>query len=262
MRAIVTAGANGLGRATSICLAKQNFKVLSIDIDKSSCDELQKLSDNELNGNIITEVADVGNPDIPQQCVNKAIDLFGGINVLVNNAGINNSKPILLHEFDYQWWQRIMSVNLTSTFLFSKYCIQQFFKEKEEKKQDNDNYSIVNIASIHATASHSGVSCYAASKGAIISLTQQMAIEYGNKNIRINCISPGTIETPQTMQIINDSGSTKQDVAKLYPLQRIGKPDDIAEMVSFLVSDKGSFITGENINIDGGILRKAAWRNV
>ena len=117
MRAIVTAGANGLGRATSICLAKQNFKVLSIDIDKPGCDDLQRLSDTELNGNIITDVSDVGDPDIPKKCVDKAIDLFGGIDVLINNAGINNTKPIALHEFDYQWWQRIMSVNLIFIFL-------------------------------------------------------------------------------------------------------------------------------------------------
>ena len=152
-------------------------------------------------------------------------------------------------------WDRILDVNLKSAFFMTKYAVPYM------KTQGGG--VIINTASVQGLQSAMAVSAYAASKGGILSLTRQLALEYAADNIRVLAVSPGTIDTPLVDQALESIGGDEQTLragmARAHPLGRIGRPEEIAQVVLFLASDKSSFMTGENVCVDGGMMARGAW---
>ena len=233
--AIVTGGAHGIGKGIALKLAEENIRVIVLD---NNPQYLKELASEELNaGNRLhTFRCDVGHPDEIEKTIAAIGKQFKSIDYIVNNAGVSYFEA--LDTMSIETWNRILSVNLSSIFYLVKYT-QAFL---------SDQSAIVNIASSRALMSEAHTEAYSASKGGIVALTHSLAISLGPKT-RVNCISPGWIE-------VNDYANLTSVDHKQHPAGRVGQVNDIAEMVSFLLSDKSGFITGQNFVIDGGMTKK------
>ena len=165
---------------------------------------------------------------------------LGGLDILINNAGTNVDNLSL--RMKYEEWQKVIDTNLTSTFLLCKYAIKKMLKNKYRR--------IVNITSVVGHTGNIGQSNYAASKAGIIGMTKSLAIEYAKKNITLNCVSPGFIQTTMTDNIIE---SIKSALTSRIPMSRLGTAEDVANTVAFLSSDSASYITGETVHVNGGM---------
>lgn len=248
---IVTGGAKGIGRGISLSFAREGANVLCADIDVAAGAEISAAAQG-LAGKLVFVNADVS---VAEQCkglVDKAVADFGGVDILCNNVGIQPTRSYLpAHELPEEDWDRIINVNLKSRFLMTKYCVPQM------KRRGGG--VIINTASVQGLQSALGVSAYAASKGGDLSLTRQLALEYAKDNIRVLAINPGTIETPLALEGSASLEAMREAAARTHPIGRIGQPQDIANVVLFLASDKASFMTGEFVNVDGGMMAKGAW---
>ena len=176
---------------------------------------------------------------------NVALEL-GGLDILINNAGI--TKDNLSIRMKDEEWNNVIDINLTSTFLLSKYAIKKMLKNKKGK--------IINITSVVGHAGNIGQANYAASKAGVVAMSKSLALEYGKKNIKVNCVSPGFINTDMTKKIENEY---KNVLESKIPLARFGEPNDIANTVVFLCSDLSDYITGETIHVNGGMY--FSWQN-
>jgi len=184
---------------------------------------------------------DISNHNQIEKLAEQVSNLFDGkIDGLVNNAGVNRDNIFLRMSLDE--WQKVLDVNLTSNFLISKFFIKKMIKNKSGK--------IVNITSIVGHTGNIGQANYAASKSGIIGMSKSLALEYAKKNILINCISPGFIDTAMTNKI---EDKFKTQLIDKIPINRLGKPLDVANVVSFLMSDLSNYITGETIHVNGGM---------
>ena len=187
------------------------------------------------NGRVV--VGDVGSESDVKDAIQEAVDTFGGLDALVNNAGIGITRP--LEKLTLEEWNRVIGTNLTGTFLCAKHAAPHLRKS---------NGAIVNIASTRARQSEANTEAYSASKGGIVALTHAMAVSLG-PDIRVNCISPGWIETdPEAVHSETDEAQ--------HPCGRVGTPDDISAMAAYLLSDRAGFITGQDFVIDGGMTKK------
>ena len=252
---IVTGGAKGIGGGISRAFAQEGAQVLCADVDEDAGAQLADES-GEMAGTIRFQRADVAHGSECQAVVETAVAEWGGVDVLCNNVGIQPATSYLpAHEFPEEMWDRIIDVNLKSFFLMTKYCVP------EMKKRGGG--VIINTASVQGLQSMKGVSAYAASKGGALSLTRQLALEYAEDNIRVLAVNPGTIDTPLVAEAVDFMGGDLESLKKLWgkahPLGRIGQPAEIANVVLFLASDKASFMTGEYVCVDGGMMAKGAW---
>ncbi len=240
--AIVTGAGRGIGRAIALQLAKQGAHVLVSDIDpESACSvarEIQALGRRSMA--VRTDVSD--EPQV-QMMVRQCVEGFGKIDILVNNAGIVSTGS--LTEISAEAWDRTMQVNLKSVFLCCKAVFPLMMAQRSGK--------IVNIASVAGKRGGGllGNSCYAASKGGVIAFTKGIAREGGPYNINVNAITPGLTETVMTSVL---SDQQRESIVRAIPLGRAGKPEDIAAAVCFLASDSAAFITGEIMDVDGGLM--------
>jgi NAD(P)-dependent dehydrogenase (short-subunit alcohol dehydrogenase family) len=249
--AIITGGAKGIGRAISLSFARAGANVICADVDDAAGKEISDAAAG-LAGRLIYVNADISQAAACQGLVQKAVDNFGGVDIVCNNAGIQPKSSYLpAHELPEEDWDRIINVNLKSRFLMTKYAVP------EMKKRGGG--VIINTASVQGLQSALGVSAYAASKGGDLSLTRQLALEYAKDNIRVLAINPGTIETPLALAGSSNVEELRDEAARTHPLGRIGQPQDIANVVLFLASDQASFMTGEHVNVDGGMMAKGAW---
>ena len=228
---IVTGGGHGIGKGVVYKLLKDGYRVFVLEANSVFVEGLR--GDNE---NIKPYLCDVGIPEEVESTVGEIIKAYPVIDCLVNNAGIGHFESI--EAMSFEKWNRILSVNLSSIFYLVKYA----------KPFLSDNSAIVNIASTRALMSEPDSEVYAATKGGVVALTHAMAISLSPKT-RVNCISPGWIE------VNNYDGLTASDHIQ-HPVGKVGHVTDIAEAVSFLLSEKASFITGQNIIIDGGMTKK------
>ena len=176
--------------------------------------------------------------------------------MLCNNVGIqptDSYQPI--HEVSDQTWERIIGVNLTSCFRMSRGCLPHMLEAGAGV--------IINTASVQGLQSAKGVPAYAASKGAILSLTRQMALDYAEQGIRVLAVNPGTIDTPLVDEALDAVGGDEEQIrvsmAATHPMNRIGQPSEVARVVLFLASDDASFMTGESVCVDGGIMARGSW---
>lgn len=243
--ALVTGGAMGIGKAVAKLLAKRGAKVLIVDRAK---DEGNKTAEEIRSFGNIAEYfsADVGDIKQCSDAVNKAIKLYNRLDILSNNAGIQRYGTV--ETTSEKEWQEVMNINLNSVFYMCKYAIPRL---KETKG------NIVNMTSVQAYATQRGVAAYTTSKHALIGLTRSMAIDYARDGVRVNCVAPGTVDTPMLKYAASfdaDPDSVYEACKSMHPLGRIALPEEVAEVVGFLASEKASFVTGSCYLVDGGML--------
>lgn len=240
--ALVTGGAQGIGKAICQGLLNQGMTVICADIDTEAADETVEAYQHL--GSIQAIAMDVADEPSVINGVQSVIEQFGRLDVLVNNAGLSTPFNDPVEDLSLDDWQRYIDVNLTGVFLVSKHSTP-FLREQKG--------SIINIASSRALQSERDTEACAASKGGVVSLTHAMAISQ-SPDIRVNCISPGWIEVGdwQKSRARIEPIHSPADLAQ-HPVGRIGKPEDIAYMVCYLATDVAGFITGQNFVIDGGV---------
>jgi 3-oxoacyl-[acyl-carrier protein] reductase len=234
--AVVTGGAMGIGKSISVKLNEIGCKVIVIDINE----EVAKATAEELNGDYY--VVDVSNLDAVGEVVDQIIEKDGKIDILINNAGITRDN--LLIRMDEKEWDQVIDINLKGVFNFSKQAVK---KSMMKKRSGN----IVNIASIIGVMGNAGQANYAASKGGVIAMTKSMAKELAKRNIRVNAVAPGFIQTKMTDKLPDQ---VKDKYLEVIPLGRLGLPEEVAKVVEFFVTDSSSYVTGQVINIDGGMV--------
>lgn len=252
---IVSGGANGIGRAICTAFAQAGANVLCADVDEDAGTKLAE-SAGELPGAIVFQRADVAQGKACKKLVETAVEAWGTVDILCNNVGIQPySSYVPAHELPEEMWDRIIGVNLKSYFLLVKYAVPHMLKQGKGV--------IINTASVQGLQSAKGVSAYAASKGGILSLTRQLALEYAEQGIRVLAVNPGTIDTNMPAEGSKGMNMEHAELLKVWgaahPMNRVGKAEEIASVVLFLASDGASFMTGENICVDGGMMAKGAW---
>jgi NAD(P)-dependent dehydrogenase (short-subunit alcohol dehydrogenase family) len=251
---IVTGGANGIGRAICQGFARAGANVLCLDINSQAGNELAGQPNSP--GSIVFRQCNVGKGDECRAAVEDAVARWGGLDIICNNAGIQPTSSYLpVHELSEDMWDAILDVNLKSTYFMSHYGIPHL--------KARGGGSIINTASVQGMASANLVSAYAASKGGLISLTRQLALDYGVDNIRVLGVAPGTIDTGMARlyqeRSPNELSAMYEDWGKRHPIGHHGQPEEIAHVVMFLASDYASFMTGETVCVDGGLMAKGAW---
>ena len=239
--ALITGGASGIGRAAAIRFAQEGAKVMIAD--RNSALAAQTLAElHEITPHAASVSVDVSKTHQVQQMVDDTVSRFGGLDVLVNAAGVLLLSPSLA-EIDERDWDLMMNTNLRGLFLCCKAAIPVMEK--------GGGGAIVNISSMAGISAYARSLPYAVSKAGVIHFTLGAASQYTSRGIRINCIAPGTVDTPQAR---GSSGSADalQKIAETHPMGRIGRPEDIADTILFLSSDEASYISGETIIVDGG----------
>merc|ERR1712216_204525 len=195
---------------------------------------------------------DVSKSDEIHRVMQQVANEKGAVHILVNNVGVQLDDGQACHELSEQIWHKVLNINLTSFFLFSKLSIPSMLQA--------GSGVIINMASVQGLQSQAGIPAYAASKGAILSLTRQMAMEYSSRGIRTLAVCPGTINTPLVAKLLTERpGASYEKASACYPMKRIGEVHEIAEVVCFLASARASFMSGEHIVVDGGIMSKGGW---
>jgi 3-oxoacyl-[acyl-carrier protein] reductase len=233
---IVTGASGGIGNAI---IKKLNEAGANILASGTKIEKLEELKNNFKKIKILK--FDISQSDKIEEFIENATSELGGsLYGIVNNAGITQDNLAIRMSLDE--WQKVININLTSTFLMSKFAIKKMLKNKSGK--------IVNITSVVGHTGNLGQANYTASKAGIVAMSKSLAIEYAKKNININCISPGFIQTAMTDKI---DDKFKEIIISKIPSARLGKPDDIANVVFFLVSDQSSYINGETIHVNGGM---------
>ena len=235
--AIITGGGSGIGLATARAFCKEGAKVILFGRRK---EKLISAAD-ELGDSVLIVQGDMTHNDDLDQLINKTLNNFKGIDILVNSAGLFNGAP--LHEISDSQWDGIMDINIRSVFQLTRRVLPIMMAQKSG--------SIVHISSILGLIAVPQVAAYNVSKGALNQFSRSIAVEYGSYGIRSNSICPGLIETDMTADLMKDA-SLMQEWSKEYPIGRFGKPEDVASACLFLASDESSFITGTVLPVDGG----------
>jgi NAD(P)-dependent dehydrogenase (short-subunit alcohol dehydrogenase family) len=236
-QALVTGAGSGIGRATCLRLRREGALVALLDIDGEAAATVAE----ELGGGPVV-VADVSDGEAMDAAVQRVAAELGGLSILVNNAGVGAVKP--LHRYSDREYDRIVDVSMRGTFNGIRAAVPTMLEAGRG--------SIVNLSSISGMRPTRGEAPYAASKAAVIALTQSAALEYG-PTLRVNCVSPGLIETPLTAPIMGDE-KTRAGFDRRTPLGRVGTAEDVASVIAFLCSDMAAYVTGINLPVDGGSL--------
>jgi NAD(P)-dependent dehydrogenase (short-subunit alcohol dehydrogenase family) len=252
---IVTGGALGIGGAASLAFAREGANVTVMDLNRAAGEAaVERIKSS--GGKALFVEADAGTSAGCKNTVDETVKAFGGVNILFNNVGIQPPSSYMnAVDLPEEMWDRIINVNLKSRFLMAKYCIPHMRKV--------GGGVIVSSASVQGLQSMPGVSAYAASKGGDLSLMRQLSLDFAADNIRVLAVNPGTIDTPMVRNATEAAGddisTALASYGKDHPLGRVGQPEDIAEVVLFLASNRASFMTGESVTVDGGMMAKGAW---
>lgn len=253
---IVSGGAHGIGEAAVLAFAREGYKVALADVDSDAGERVRDRS-RALPGDVMFIQADISRSEDARALVRQTASAFGGVDVVFNNAGIQPPESYQTAEhLEEAVWDRVMDVNVKGCFLLCKFAIPEMRKR--------GGGVIVNNASVQGLQSQQLVPAYAASKGAVLSLTRNLALDYADDNIRVVAICPGSVDTPMlrstaALASTTDPEATLSEWGRKHPLGRIARPEEIAEVVLFLASDKASFITGEYVCVDGGLMAKGQW---
>ena len=234
--AIITGGTSGIGLATAKIFLANGFNCVLVGRNRERFNKICP----QLVGNVEFISADVKNVSDCKKIVDKTVKIFGGINILVNCAGIYHEGAI--SDTDEEIFNEIFATNVKGTFFVTKYAVNELIKARG---------TIINVASDAGLRGNYFCAAYSASKGAIVAFTRSLALELANFPVRVNCVAPGDILTPLTLNQLKNSGETVEDLAKIYPLGRIGTPEEVAEAIYFLSTAK--FITGAILSVDGGL---------
>lgn len=237
----VTGGSRGIGKAIALKYAQNGYNVvINYVSDKNNVEELKKKFE-ELNVECLIEKADVSKSEEVEQIVKKTIEKFKKIDVLINNAGI--TRDGLLMRMKEEDFDKVIEINLKGTFLVTKAVIPYMLKKRDGK--------IINLASVVGVTGNAGQCNYSASKAGIIGFTKSIAKELASRNIRANAIAPGFIDTDMTSVL---SDEVKDSINAQIPMKRMGTAQEIANVAYFLGCEESSYITGQVINIDGGMV--------
>ena len=243
--AVITGAGSGIGQAMARLFASEGARIFAADVNESAAQETARII-TEAGGTCRTFAVDVSRPEQVRAMVDAAISAFGRIDILCNNAGIGSTTDVVECEPDE--WDRVMTVNVKSVYLGCKYAIPHMLAQ--------GGGVIVNTASVAGMVGLPKRASYSASKGAVIALTRQVAVEYVEQGIRVNCLCPGTVDSPwvgRLLQQADDPVAARQALVARQPLGRLGTPDEIAAAALYLVSDDAAFITGTGLVIDGGL---------
>ena len=242
--AMITGGASGIGRATALRFAREGATVAVVDIDEPKGQAVvQSIVDG--GGKGIFLHCDVTSASECRSAVGKAVEELGKIDILFNNAGIIRRASVV--DTTEEEWDKVMATNVKSVFLLSKYVVPLMAKA--------GGGVVINTASGWGLVGGREAASYCASKGAVVLLTKAMALDHGPQNIRVNCICPGDTDTPMLHSEAQQLGIPREEFlaeSKQRPLQRIGRPEEIANAALFLASDASSYVTGTALVVDGG----------
>jgi NAD(P)-dependent dehydrogenase (short-subunit alcohol dehydrogenase family) len=246
--ALITGGTSGIGEATAVRMAAEGARVAIVGRDAGRGQALAEKIGND-GGEAAFFEADVTQEDAVKGMVEAVMARFGQIDVLVNNAGIINHGSVITASVDE--WDLLMSTNVRSVFLVSRYALPHMI--------DGGGGSVVNLGSNLGLVGTRGAAAYATSKGAIVQLTKAMALDHVADGIRVNCVCPGTIDTPlvQRQRVGRTEEQLRQSDVRLrerHPIGRMGTPEEVASVIAFLASDEASFVTGSLYSIDGGYI--------
>jgi NAD(P)-dependent dehydrogenase (short-subunit alcohol dehydrogenase family) len=241
--ALVTGAASGIGRAVAMLYGQHGASVMLSDIDEVQGRQVAAEL-TAAGANVRFYRADVGDAAQCQQLVQATVDAFGRLDVACNNAGITGELS-LTADYSLESWHRIINVNLNSVFFCLKYELEVMLKQ--------GSGSIINMSSILGQVGTPTLAGYVTAKHGVVGLTQTAAQEYAAEGIRINAVGPGYIDTPL---LSGFSGETKAGLVALHPIGRLGKSEEVAELVVWLSSDKASFVTGAYYPVDGGYLAR------
>ncbi|QMU26636.1 glucose 1-dehydrogenase [Adhaeribacter radiodurans] len=241
--ALVTGASSGIGKATALQYAREGAQVVVSDIQEAKgLEVVEEIKQN--GGDALFVKADVSKPEDCQNLVKKTVEQYGQLNIAFNNAGIGGeANPV--GDLSIKNWNKVIAINLSSVFYCMKYQIQQMLQ--------NGGGAIVNNSSILGQVGFANSAAYVAAKHGVVGLTKNGALEYSAKGIRINAVGPAFIKTP----LLTEAGmqeDTFQMLARLHPIGRLGQSEEVAELVTWLSSDKASFVTGAYYAADGGYL--------
>jgi 3-oxoacyl-[acyl-carrier protein] reductase len=240
--ALVTGGSRGIGRGIVVALAKEGAKVAFVYRGSKDAADALVAEITAAGGTCQAIQADVAAAGAAQTVVDKVLADYGKVDILVNNAGV--IRDGLFIRMDVEDWNTVIDTNLNGTFAFCRAVAGQMALKQRSGR-------IINVSSIAAEHVNVGQSNYAASKGAINSLTRVLAVELGRRNVLVNAVAPGFIETDMSQAVRNLAG--EDNLKKLIPVRRLGKPEDIAAVVVFLAGPAAAYITGQVITVDGGL---------
>jgi len=241
---LVTGASRGMGKAIALKLSSLGSRVavnyVAIEADnKADADNVVETIAS-LGGEAMAVEADIRNGEAVKAMVQKVVDKWGKIDILVNNAGITRDN--LLLRMPDAFWDDVINTNLRGAYLCTKFALRSMVRQRWGR--------IVNIASISGLIGNPGQTNYSASKGGLIAFTKSVAREVGSRNITANAVAPGFINTQMTQKLPDEA---KKSILAMTSLRRIGEPEEVAELVAFLASDRAGYITGQVISIDGGI---------
>lgn len=242
--ALVTGAANGIGRATAIRFAEMGASVVVSDVDTDHGERVAKQI-NDGGGEAIFVTCDIASEAEVHGLIQRTLDAFGRVDFAFNNAGWEGAMgPI--HTADVEAYDRLMAINLRGTFLCMRYEIEQMLAQ--------GGGSIVNNSSIAGLKGFAQSAAYSASKHGVIGLTKCGALDYATSNIRVNAVCPGVIETEMIRRAAHDDPKAMAGYTAMEPVKRMGRPEEVASVVTWLCSDDASFVTGATIEVDGGVM--------
>lgn len=249
--AVITGGSKGIGNAIANRLGQEHMSVvINYNSDEAGAQKVaEEVADNGGQATIVK--ADVSTENGNQELLRAALDKFGDLDVWVNNAGMEIKSPT--HELTLEDWNKVISINETGVFLGAKTALN-YFKGKHKKG------NIINVSSVHEQIPWPTFASYAAAKGGVKLFTQTIAMEYAKEGIRVNAIGPGAINTPINAKKFADKAQLDQTVS-MVPMNRIGKPEEVAAGAAWLASDESSYVTGITLFIDGGMTLYPAFKD-
>ncbi len=240
-RTLVTGGGAGIGRATCLALARAGAKIAVFDIDMAAAEETA----TQVRAAGVDAVAiggSVADPDDVQRTVDAVVKEWGGIDILINNAGVSANSPTL--ELSLNAWNRVVDINLNGVFITAQACARVMIPEGKG--------TIINLGSIYSTVAAPNRLAYCATKAAVAMMTKSLAIEWANSGIRVNAVAPGYVRTQLVIELEAAGKLDLEAINRRTPQGHIATPEDVAEAVLFLATDKASHITGQILGVDGG----------
>lgn len=243
--ALITGGSSGIGRAVALAWAREGAKVVVSDVDRGGGEETVGQV-RTAGGEAIFIAADVGKPEECEALVRGAVEQFGRLDIACNNAGIGGPQAPTA-DYPLDGWAQVIGINLSGVFYGMKYQLPAMLK--------NDGGAIINMASILGAVGFAGAPAYAAAKHGVVGLTQTAALEYSAQGVRINAVGPGFIHTPM-ISALEDNKAVNDMLVAAHPIGRLGRAEEVAELVLWLSSEKASFVTGAYYPVDGGYIAR------